>query len=160
MLTVLGVLSMVTVFIVFIFYRSDASLTASSWVLSLPWFVSCFIDFNKTLSFVGSVITDRALRTFISSIYFTAFHPQNYTNHVTLSYWWDTILFTSIHSTIKRAKHRIKFASLIGTVFVLAGLTSFVVEDLNLLPNHNRLSPLLGGMVVRYNWHDTLISQC
>ena len=153
----LGVLSMVTIFI---FYWSDASLTASSWVLSLPWFVSCFIDSNKILSFAGSVITDRALRTFISSIYFTAFHPQNYNNHVTFSYWWDTILFTSIHSTIKRAKHRIKFASLIGTVFVLAGLTSFVVEDLNLLPNHNRLSPLLGGMVVRNNWRDTLISQC
>jgi hypothetical protein len=45
-------------------------------------------------------------------------------------------------------------------VFVLAGLISFVIKDLNLLPNHNRLSPLLGGMVVRYNWRDTLISQC
>ena len=43
---------------------------------------------------------------------------------------------------------------------ILAGLTSFFVEDLDLLPNQNRLSPLLGGMVVRYSWCDTLISQC
>ena len=61
--------------------------------------------------------------------------------------------FKQMHKTISKV-------SLITTVFVLAGLISFVVEDLNLLPNSHTLSPLLGGMVVRYSWRDILISQC
>ncbi len=144
----------------FIFHGSDESLITLSCVLSLSVFLFSVIDFHTSIHFAGSVLSDRALGAFLSSIYLTAFCPQNYKNHVSIGSLWDTVFFTSLYATIKRAHHRIKFVSLIGTVFVLAGLISFVVEDLNLWPNPNRLSPLLGGMVVRYDWRDTLIRQC
>ena len=127
--------------------------------MTSQWFLWNVIDIQKALYFMESTIADRALYPFLFSIYPSSFYPEIYQHHPVLSSLWKN---TILHSSVKGAQKRIMRASLIATVVVLAGLISlfFLVEDSHLLPNQNRLSPLLGGMVVRYSWRDTLISQC
>ena len=132
------------------------SLPFTSCAMTSQWFLCNVIAIHKPLYFIGSQIADRALYPFLFSIYSSAFYPENYQYPVLSGLWKNTVL----HSSVKGAQKRITSASLIVTVVVLAGLISFFVEDLHLLPNQNRLSPLLGGMVVRFSWRDTLISQC
>ena len=123
------------------------SLPFTSCAMTSQWFLCNVIAIHKPLYFIGSQIADRALYPFLFSIYSSAFYPENYQYPVLSGLWKNTVL----HSSVKGAQKRITSASLIVTVVVLAGLISFFVEDLHLLPNQNRLSPLLGGMVVRYS---------
>ena len=108
------------------------------------WFLSDITAIHESLHWTGSHITDRALYPFIFSIFTSVFHPESFSNPIYLRLWRNTLFCTSI----QEARTRIIQASLIIPVFVLAGLISLIVEDLDLLPHQRRLSPLLGGSVV------------
>ena len=116
------------------------------------WFLSNITAIHESLHWTGSHITDRALYPFIFSIFTSVFHPNSFSNPICLRLWRNTLFFTSI----QEARKRIIQASLIIPVFVLAGLISLIVEDLDLLPHQRRLSPLLGGSVVQYGWRDPI----
>ena len=88
---------------------------------------------HKSLHEIGSHITDRALYPFIFAIYSSAFYPENYQTTILSGLWENTVL----SSSIKGAQKRITIASLIYIPFALAGLISFFVEDLNVLPNQD-----------------------
>ena len=124
--------------------------------MTTQWFLYNVMAIHKSLHEIGSHITDRALYPFIFAIYSSAFYPENYQTPILSGLWENTVLSTSI----KGAQTRITIASLIYIPFALAGLISFIVEDLYLLPNQKRLQPLMGGKVVHYSWRDTLISHC
>ena len=116
------------------------------------WFLSNITAIHESLHWTGSHITDRALYPFIFSIFTSVFHPESFSNPIYLRLWRNTLFFTSI----QEARKRIIQASLIIPVFVLAGLISLIVEDLDLLPHQRRLSPLLGGSVVQYGWRNPI----
>ena len=140
----------------FTYLQADQSASYISCALAASGFLYIAKDMHNVLYYIGSIINDMALHQFIISIITSAYNPDP--GHLKL---WSSLGKQSIlYSTIEATRKRVAAVSLVGTVFVLAGFISFFVEDLCLFPNHHRLSPLMGGMVVRYDWRDTLIRQC
>ena len=140
----------------FSYLQADQSASYISCALAASGFLCIAKDMHNVLYYIESIINDMALHQFIISTITSAFNPDP--GHLKI---WSSFGKRSIlYSTIEATRKRVAAVSLVGTVFVLAGFISFFVEDLSLFPNHHRLSPLMGGMVVRYDWRDTLIRQC